>query len=331
MSSKEAQPYRYQLFEQLSTVDRKFLRDYLDTLTGFLRNPETPDKMYEMATQIAQEIGAELSPRMVILSGFPTYVLDIPDKSKRAVPEFDRYYATKYDKTDAMEVGLPCPACIQTNELNSFFPFCNSCKAPFKVRDMIELFPDLDIIVTLDKFDPETLAQQMEEFRIHHGYPSSYDDYEESLHKTLKFMQACNAGTWDVTKARQSVKLDLLAIQTDELLKGYQNIGNGQINTSIPLHIHRNNQMVLYPDNLGTELFISRHLPPIYIEEGAHQIFQQMEDETSKYVQGAGDTVNEVYDAYLNNLKVNYPKNYNIISSSPQLCTALHERIAKYY
>ncbi len=328
---KEARPYSYQLFEHQSTVDKKFLRDYLDNLTAFFRSPETPDKMYEMATQIAEEIGAELSPRMVILSGFPTYVLDIPDKSKRIVPEFDRYYATKYNKTDLMEGGLPCPACIRTNELNNFFPFCNSCKAPFKVRDMIELFPDLDIIVTLDKFDPETLAQQMDEFRIQHGYPSSYDNYEESLHKTLKFMQSCNAGTWDMTDARQSVKLDLIAIQTDELLKGYQKIGNGQINTSIPLHIHRNNQMVLYPDNLGTELFISRHLRPIYIDENASHIFQQMEYETGRYVQGTGNTVEEVYDTYLNNLQKEYVKNYNIISSSPELRTALQTRIAKYF
>lgn len=331
MEARLADPRGYKKFEAQGKISPDFLSAYIDNLMQFLDLPSTGDNMYEMADEIGQEIAVEFKPRQIILSGYPTYVLDIADKNQRKVPEYTRYYSEKKAKTTSMEGNMPCPSCIKQNELNSFFPFCNSCQAPFKVRDMIELFPDIDMILTVDQYDPNVFAHRLENFRKKRGYSSSYDDYEHSLQQASEFINACNKGNWDKEKAKKAIKLDMIAIPANELLEGYKQIGMGNLNTKVPLYIHRNNQMVLYPDNLGTELFISRHIPPIYADPVGYELYQQMEFETAKYVHEAGNTSAEVTAKYLANLQAEYPKNFNIISSSPSLLGALENRISKYF
>lgn len=317
-------PEAYKKYTE-NTINKRFLELYIPNLIKFYKNKQTPIFLQELAKKVAKDSSEYFEDlAFVIQSGYPTCVMDI-DPQYRNIPEYERFYTEKLNKTQNIEKGVPCFNCINENKLESFFPFCKTCLTPFGIRDVIELYPDIDIILVFkDLSDIENLSERLEKFREKYGYISSKENYKNKLINLSNVLSADNY-TWE--SILSAIKIDILIVDVDSVKNAYKDISEGNINSKIKLLINKNNKFVEYEDNLATELFISQYQKPLFINNKYEELADYIEYCKHSFAKKLGPNP---LSMYIDILKNNYIKNYNIIISSQSLKDALKIRINKY-
>lgn len=319
-----APPDEYLTYQ--TNPSKEQLLSYLDDLRDFMNHDNTPHALLAEGQLLANNL-ADLVPeaRMVLGSGYPYYVLDLP--GNRQVPEFQRYIGEIRSKAEELKEGLACSACMGQNQGVDLKTLCKMCGSSIKAMDVVRILPDIDAIIVTDTVDDPMLNKV--KGHIDENYYVLNEDIPYALKQSQQFMHSVmKAGKGD-KKFRGAIHPDVMFLTTDQFVGTYQKIAEGNLREAkVTYTAYHNGRWGQYEDPFAEDLFLSRPYSPLVFRDGS--LWQFAEASVSRFVKDRG--VDQAVNEYLNYLKTETSgKNYRIASSSPVMEMGVYNRAQQYY
>lgn len=290
---------------------------YLELLSPYFRHQATPHFALSQAQNWANLlIKYSNNYELIIGSGYPYYVLDLPNSH---IPEYDRFFQEMLDKAQQLTDGWACPACVQHNPRGDFDLYCAPCLSPFKALDIFYSLPDVDLLIVVETITEE-LLQQIETTLFHRsGFAKPDTDLARGiaeLQQTMEKMLNNQMGGF--------LRPDTFVLTIEDYIQVHEQLATGKVPAFFTSLLALHNIWLPYPTHLATDLFITGGT---FLHIKNNQIAHYAQSCLHKFV--ANLSTEQILNQFLAIWKESNPKNHRILTSSPAILQGVRQKIEK--